>query len=396
MFEVLEGGLRETSETSEKKFISAYVTNTRLMGVIGVCASWLLPENKLRDHLYQFFYLDSEEFGLDTYECVLGPDNDDTRDQVAEIKNRLMGGLGGELVEINERELAYLVKEYAEINRKNGDKLPEDNEAFNYILSLDDNLSEEEKNLLMEKECEKIETKYQVANYFLMRVFGRDFYAAKFLTKGDVRLNLFPNFGPSTLLRNEIDSVEEDYPKHFMCQSLLEDEGKYYLVVSQLTIEGLSVTAFKKISEFNISITEANLITQRGEYITVFELEAPPEEFDRTSTFLVERAQITEYNTGRLFMIFNPNNEHVGKKIFKLNDDVLGVYYVTYNSQLIAESYTEEGMKKLESDLIHSEIAGKLIPISKYYFNNPIMFDFIQSDEDDFEEFISLVSEPEE
>ena len=108
MFEVLDGGLRETSETSTKKFISAYVTNTRLMGVIGVYASWFLPENKLRDHLYQFFYLDSEEYGLDTYECVLGPDNDDTNDRVLEIKNRLMGGLRKELNEINKSTYFFI------------------------------------------------------------------------------------------------------------------------------------------------------------------------------------------------------------------------------------------------------------------------------------------------
>lgn len=395
MFEVIEGGLRETAETSRKKLIAAYVTNTRLMGVVGVYASWFLPDNKLRDHLYQFFYLDAEEYGLDTYECVLGPDNEDTNSRVEEIKNRLMGGLGGELVEIDEQELAYLVKEYAEINKKNGDLLPTDNDAFNYILTLDSNLSKERIDELMDKECEEITSKYQAINYFLMRVFGKDLIAARYLTKGTFRINLFPDLPPSTLLRNEIDPVEQDYPKNFMCQSLLEVDDDYRLIISQVTVENQKVTGFEKVSDFKVSVPEANLMTQRGEYITVFEYDALPETFDRRATMLTEKAQITKYDSGNLFMIFKPNNEHVDQKIFRLNDDVLGTYFVTNAGEIILESYTEEGQKILEQDIIHGEIAMGLIPISKYFFSSPILFDFIQAGELMFDEFVEIVSNPE-
>ena len=395
MFEVIEGGLRETAETSRKKLIAAYVTNTRLMGVVGVYASWFLPDNKLRDHLYQFFYLDAEEYGLDTYECVLGPDNEDTISRVEEIKNRLMGGLGGELVEIDEQELAYLVKEYAEINKKNGDLLPTDNDAFNYILTLDSNLSKERIDELMDKECEEITSKYQAVNYFLMRVFGKDLIAARYLTKGTFRINLFPDLPPSTLLRNEIDPVEQDYPKNFMCQSLLEVDDDYRLIISQVTVENQKVTGFEKVSDFKVSVPEANLMTQRGEYITVFEYDALPETFDRRATMLTEKAQITKYDSGNLFMIFKPNNEHVDQKIFRLNDDVLGTYFVTNAGEIILESYTEEGQKILEQDIIHGEIAMGLIPISKYFFSSPILFDFIQAGELMFDEFVEIVSNPE-
>lgn len=395
MFEVIEGGLRETAETSRKKLIAAYVTNTRLMGVVGVYASWFLPDNKLRDHLYQFFYLDAEEYGLDTYECVLGPDNEDTKSRVEEIKNRLMGGLGGELVEIDEQELAYLVKEYAEINKKNGDLLPTDNDAFNYILTLDSNLSKERIDELMDKECEEITSKYQAVNYFLMRVFGKDLIAARYLTKGTFRINFFPDLPPSTLLRNEIDPVEQDYPKNFMCQSLLEVDDDYRLIISQVTVENQKVTGFEKVSDFKVSVPEANLMTQRGEYITVFEYDALPETFDRRATMLTEKAQITKYDSGNLFMIFKPNNEHVDQRIFRLNDDVLGTYFVTNAGEIILESYTEEGQKILEQDIIHGEIAMGLIPISKYFFSSPILFDFIQAGELMFDEFVEIVSNPE-
>lgn len=395
MFEVIDGGLRETSETSRKKLISAYVTNTRLMGVVGIYAKWFLPDNKLRNYLHQFFYLDAEEYGLDTYECILGPDNYETEDKVEETKNRLMGGLGGELVEIDEQELAYVVKEYVEINKKNGAELPTDNEAFNYILTLDSNLSSERIELLMDKQCEEIVSKYHVINYFLMRVFGKDLTAAKYLTKGTFRINLFPDLKPATLLRNEIDPVEEDYPKNFMCQSLLELDDQYRLIITQVTVENQRVTGFERVSDFKISVPEANLMTQRGEYITVFEYDALPETFDRYATLLTEKAQITEYDSGTLFMIFKPNNEHVNQKIFRLNDDVLGVYFVTNSGEIILESYTEEGQRILEQDIIHGEIAMDLLPISKYFFSSPIIFDFIQLENMAFEEFVEMVSNPE-
>ena len=44
-FQVLRGGLSETAFTSSRQFVSAYITDTRLMGVVGIYIHWYLPDN---------------------------------------------------------------------------------------------------------------------------------------------------------------------------------------------------------------------------------------------------------------------------------------------------------------------------------------------------------------
>ena len=55
-FQILRGGLAESAATSKKEFISAYITDTRLMGVVGLVLHWYLPENLTKDHFFQFFW----------------------------------------------------------------------------------------------------------------------------------------------------------------------------------------------------------------------------------------------------------------------------------------------------------------------------------------------------
>ena len=76
-FQILRGGLAESAATSRKEFVSAYITDTRLMGVVGLVVHWQLPENLSKDHFFQFFYMDAEEYGFDTYRSVLTSGTDD-------------------------------------------------------------------------------------------------------------------------------------------------------------------------------------------------------------------------------------------------------------------------------------------------------------------------------
>ena len=102
-FKLINGGLTETAEGSRKEFISAYVTDTRLMGVTGMYVHWALPENSHMTHLHQFFYFDAEECGFDTYRSVLGDGGKDEFEEIRDIENYLMGGLGGTNVGISDR-----------------------------------------------------------------------------------------------------------------------------------------------------------------------------------------------------------------------------------------------------------------------------------------------------
>lgn len=134
-------------------------------------------------------------------------------------------------------------------------------------------------------------------------------------------------------------------------------------------------------------------MTRRSEYITVTDIIPYSPEFTQDTTELAARAMVTDHERGRLFMIFSPHNDHVKKPVFMLNDDVLGIYYVTDDdSQLILAAYSLDGIQALEEDLQKSYMADCVVPVSKYEFKEPVLFDFINSGFDDFEDFVDLIA----
>ena len=71
-FTVIKGGKSFFPECRDRKFISGYSTNTRLMGVIGLELKWEITTDSDVRTLNQIFYLDAEEFGLESYTEAYG------------------------------------------------------------------------------------------------------------------------------------------------------------------------------------------------------------------------------------------------------------------------------------------------------------------------------------
>lgn len=416
-FQVIRGGLSETPFTSSRQFVSAYITNTRLMGVVGIYIHWYLPQNMLLKHFHQFFYMDAEEFGFDSYESVLESDDGDRYFDIKTIENRMIGGLGGHKVRLTEKEARYMIQSYADLNLRMKMPLPGETSEYEFLLYPRVELESEEEYALMCKQCPVLETPYQVINYFLMRCFGRDFGAAKFLTRGYVRTDLFPEHKAATLVSNSIEEANDadsgsntDYystdddrdfgtfntRRAYLCQSLIEYDSKYYIIITQVTLDRLKVVKYEKISCFRVSSAEASMMTSRPEYITVFDsLEDDLFDFNSDSTQLVSSAMVTAHDTGRLFMIFYPHNDHVGKQDYRLSDDVLGIYYVLDNRQIVLCAYERKNINMLEKDLMTSDIGPFMLPVGKYRFKDPVLYDFISSGSEDFEEFVEIISERE-
>ncbi len=412
-FKIITGGLSESSGSSYKEFVSAYITDTRLMGVVGVYVHWSLPENTKYTDFHQFFYFDAEEHGFDTYKSVLACGDPDEQFEIQAIENSLIGGLGGQKINITEKELMYMVQSYVDLNLRSNLPLPEKQNEYEFLLSPKIHLADKETYVLMCKQCPILDTPYQVINYFIMRCAGRDFGAAKFLTKGYVRTNLFPEHKGATLLRNVIEEVSDSVSgtntnyqitdddksfgtfntlKSYMCESLIEYGGKYFLLITQVTLDQLKVVKYEKVSTFRVTTQEASMMTSRGEYVTVTDLVADAPSFTKQTTLLAEKSMVTDHDNGRLFMIFHPDNDHVKKQTYLLNDDVLGIYYVVEDSQLILASYSLEGIRRLEADLAQSKMADYVVPVSKYEFKEPVLFDFMNSIFDDFEDFVDAIS----
>lgn len=385
-FKVLRGGLLDTAITSRKDFVSAYVTNTRLMGVIGMHIHFKLPDNEILDDFHQFFYFDAEECGFETYKSVLGNDTD----KIKEIEGSLIGGLGGEKIPLQFEEAKALLHEYVLYNVTKNLPLPEGLAEYRFLLEKDAVLSEPERYILQGKQCVKLESEYELVNYFLMRCFGKDFTGAAYLAAPNVVQDFFPEFKMATFLKNNIKVDPDD--NSYVSESLIEFDSKYYMAVTSIKVNHMKVCECEKISAFQISNTEAAMLLARPEYITVYDVTEDMSGFGRTATDLTANAMITKYDSGTLYMMFHPNNKHVNKQEYRLNEDVLGLYFLSDNGQLICASYSIDDVLQLEWDLVRSPYRKRITPLDKYQFQEAVLYEFIQSGFPYFEEFVAAIS----
>ena len=388
-FKVIKGGLDAPYEKREKTFCTAFATDTRLMGVVGLYIHWEIGQGSEPYDFHQFFYFDAEEYGLETYQSIVG--NDVL--EIALVEQALIGGLGGRKVDLTEEEAVFLVQEFANTNERLRQPLPEKEQEYGFLLAMETDLTRKERNAIIAKICTKILSDYHAVNYFLMRCFGKDYPAASWLCEGSFPLNVYADLPSATLCKKTIDLFEQDGKKSYLCESLIEYKDRYHVVISELTVANLKVTSFEKRSVFRISAPEAAMMLSRPEFVTVYDILIGPDEFNRYLGELTQNTMLTVHENGRLFLVFNKDNDHVNKRVFRLSEDVFGLYYVTDFGQLILAAYNISGIHTLEKEVRLSALDRYLAPVSKFEFKEPVLYEFVQSDFDDFNDFIDYIKD---
>ena len=379
-FTLIKGGLSTPADDEKRKFVSAYMTDTRLMGVVGLYIHWA-PD------FHQFFYFDSEEYGFETYRSLSGSDPS----EINAIEQALMGGLGGSKVYLSLKEATHLLQSYANMNHKLSLALPDGLKEYSFLLKRESELTNEEQHELLAKQCTPIVSIFQAINYFLMRCFVKDYEAARYLAEGEFPLDIYDDIPQATLCKNTIDYFSDDNGGSFLCESLIEHDAAYMLIVSEVTLNDTKLTSFENRSRMQVSTAEAAMMLSRPEFVTVYEILSTPEEFDAALQGLTASCLLTLHENGRLFLSFNKKNDHVNSKVFRLNEDVSGIYYVSDFGQMIIASYSVKSIHAMEKELRKSDISGLLMPVSKYEFKEPVLYEFIQSDFEDFEEFLEFI-----
>lgn len=387
-FTVIKGGAVAALSNNRRRFHSGFITDTRLMGVIGLYIHWELSNTEFVSDFHQFFYFDAEEYGFETYKSLLGSDTE----ALTIMEQALIGGLGGSKVNVNEREAVFLVQKYVAMNEALSLPLPEGRNEFSFLLTDPITLTESENEILIDKLCTPIVSEYQLINYFLMRVFGRDFEAAAYLALDDFSLDILPEEVGATLCKNSIEEFFDESGCSYLCESLIEYDGKYKLVVSEIYLEEGKVSGTKKRSAFLVTSAEAAMLLNHPEFITVYEILTEMDDFLRRFASLSTNSMQTIHENGRLYLEFNKNNDHVNKKIFRLNEDIHGLYFATDFGQLIIATYSLSEIHEIEKTLSKSEISTCIIPTAKYEFKEPILYEFIQSDFDDFSDFLDFLN----
>ena len=389
---VINGGLTSDINGVKKHFKSAYVTDTRLMGVLAVYAHWTMNEGACRE-LHQFFYIDCEEAGLETYSSIRGPFGDEAR----QVEQALVGGLGAARVPLTESQLRWLMSHWRQFNDKQNLPLPSGIEEYGFILENPLVLSYEEKSALLDNLCVEITTDYQAVNYFLMRCFGRDYEAASRLTDldYDFPLDIYDAYVKATFCKNTID-VEKEYGDgsiSYLCESVIEMNGEHEIVVSKVVVKKLKIIGFEHCSGFSISSAEAAMMLRKPEFTTVFEVLVDDDVLDdNLGEFTLGLNTImTEHENGRLFMAFKKTNDHVKERVFMLSNDVSGVYFLTDFGQLIVMSNTDTGIRRLEAKVAASPLSPFLLPTARFEFLEPVLFEFINSGFEDFGDFLDAI-----
>jgi hypothetical protein len=386
-FKLIKGGAKEPKITSleNRRFVSAFVTDTRLMGVVALSFHWKIFSSEVWEDFYQFFYFDAEEYGLDTYQSLQGNDIF----ALTAVEQKLIGGLGGRKVPVTQKEALYLLQHFASESRKLKIPLPEPAKEYKTLLEEPVTLSPKERQTLIEKICTPILSDYQLIHYFVMRCFARDWEGASYLIDGDIDLDALAAKKPATLCKNTIEEyTDENGTASYLCEALIDMNGKYELLVLEITVSNRKVLSATRRSSFRITSAEAAMMMNRPEYVTVYEILMDPVEFDEEFLPLVATAMQTNHENGRLFMEFKKDNDHVNAKVFSLNEDVYGLYYVSDFGQLIVAAYELKVIHSIEQRLQKSTLGSSLLATAKYEFKEPIVYDFIQSEFEDFDDFL--------
>jgi hypothetical protein len=178
----------------------------------------------------------------------------------------------------------------------------------------------------------------------------------------------------------------------YLCESLIEYDSEYHIVVSRVTVDGeLMISGFELCSNFKISSMEAAMMLAKPEFITVYETLIPVDEFASLLAQVPLNCLITPHENGKLYMMFHNHNNHVNKQVFMLSADVSGIYYLSDSGQLLAVAYDLPAIHALEKDLRKSVLSPYTVPIDKYEFKEPVLYDFVESGFNDFNEFIEFI-----
>ena len=353
------------------KFLEGFVTNSRLMGVVGVRLHFASECNK---NLTLFFHLDFEEYGFDRFEVY---DSDDY-ETVDRITQSMMGGLGSVLVPITLEGASSLIYFAVEVGTAYSYDIPLDFFEYEYLL---DDFYEEVSDEIYDIICSKIRSDEELINYFIMRTVGMD-YTLRNYKLGLKHLGYFLVEEPTVLLKNEITKVREG---RYIAKSILDHFDAYKMIISEFEVKENKIVLCKKVDEMVMTSKEAAFQLNKKEHLIVFYVESPLEFkifLERVKPELLKNI----YESGSLYTEFHKTNNHVNDETYYLNGDVYGTYYVTDEHHLIISCFDKKDLSSIKLDLL--EEFSKINILAELEADMPILYNFVTSSYLNFFEFL--------
>ncbi|KAB3537262.1 hypothetical protein F8154_02920 [Alkaliphilus pronyensis] len=381
---IIKGGKENTIKQS---FEGAVATRTRLMGVIALKIHWV-REDKL--NYFQWFLFDSEEHGIYDYEDML------TNNVIksAEITQRFMGHLGGEIVNINEEEAMYLIQYYGYQNLIHKKDLPSFY-SYSFTLKKEVQLSSEKLDILNKKIYEEISSYIELIHYFIMRKVGNDIDGAEYLlSKDTINYDYKPTEGAAVLLKNEIRILESDgINSTYICKSVVDRNEDYKIIHSKILIneEELSIVNAEVIEIITVSPEEVAYEIKNTEYIKTYELQQHSEKLIASLEHLNKNALQYNFKQGKMYVEFRKNNQHVKRKTFYIGGDILAIYFLNHFNQFIVCYYDEGDYAIIEKSLMTIPVRKILKELRGIKLKGSIIYEYAEAKETDFCQYINRV-----
>jgi len=362
--------MKDTNVFKEQiKIKKAYVTNTRLMGVIGIIIYY--------EAFTDIYHLDFEEYGIDGFKRVKSNDAIQINKEISKI----IGGLGGKLKKINNNQAIYLLKKACNVSMDFINLFPRLEESYEDLIDKSIELRARDKKTLYKRICVDITSDYELINYYIMRKVGKD-EIYKNLEFNEIDFELTDK--PQTLLKNSIERISEN---EFRTETLIDYRNHYLLTTVSIEIKEGKILKAKVIENLEITSTEAAFILNKKEYIIIYYYpnEAFEERFYNDHYKLMKK----NYAQGNLYTEYNKNNSHVDSKTYFLNDDMYGIYYFTNKNQLVVASFEEDNIDEIIQRLKKYD---DLKLNNEFVVDQSLIYSFITSEYNNFYEFLNLES----
>ena len=94
----------------------------------------------------------------------------------------------------------------------------------------------------------------------------------------------------------------------------------------------------------------------------------------------------SEMEEGVFFTRFNFNNNHVKEDVYVINNDIKSIYY-QLGEELFVGTYSEKDRKYINK-LLLTKYKDFLTVSESYFFEENVLYDFVESGSDDFEDFL--------
>ncbi len=388
----------KTIKTSKLKFVRAQATNTRLMGVVGVVVHW---KDEAEREIAQIFHLDYEVYGIDGFYHLMGS----TLKELDTLTLTVTGGLGGNFVSIDFREMVHLLKS-AYVIDPNSVETHVDFEGFSEMFfSWQDDLSTTEIVTLMYKINPAITTDIQAINYMIMRLVGCDIVSTISLWDNQTEMVQTDFFeAPFTLIKNTCHLLDEEPTdklkdeisirirdeKIYRAEALIDFEHKYKLLVFKLKVNALThkIVSIERVEDLMISSIEASFNLNKSEFMLVTQLKDAF--FERRFADNNPEMMKQDYEQGQLYIEFNTDNSHVMQNPYYLNGDIYAMYFFSRSGQLLIASFVKENLDRVDAMLIDNQAYVESLQfICELKTDDPILYAYINSDAQSIFDFLS-------